>query len=175
MDTKEAFIALLPERQDEISNRIHDFLQSLTSGNKCQLGDLDTLTGNLSNAAYVLRGGRASLTPLYAAKQVAIPSPPARYPPQSTKVSLTHEALAGLQWWLVTLTGNAEIRRYLYVFADGSMDIWDSLAVPFPLSLPDAPEICICLQTDASATGYALRENWSCVHINSIATPASST
>ena len=126
IDTKRPSISLSKDRQAKLKAHVSAFLQRTRATGVCTLGELDTLTGKLANAAYVLHGGRASLSPLYKARFAAIgldamsDSP---YPPKHTKVPLDASVFVGLDWWYQQLTERSVISRPLYVFSDGSMNI----------------------------------------------------
>jgi hypothetical protein len=155
-------LSLTVERCDRIRARIQELLAHHERSQRWLVSDVDSLTGKLSHAAYVVLGGRVALAPIYAARAACAArwKNPAASPPQGASFTPCVHCVESLRWWYRALLVVAPVSRKLFVYEDGSMDLWGpemfplaspTMTIPRPLSFGGI----LVVTSDASSTGGA--------------------
>lgn len=89
---------------------------------------VDSLTGKLEHIQFTVKGARALLAPLHKEKALvrARWKNPQGRTPRGAMIKLSPSARESLAVWRSILTREQPPSAQLFVFADGSMDFWDT-------------------------------------------------
>jgi len=126
IDYVNARLSLTVHRCDSIRAQVAELLNATELGKRWLVADFDSLMGKLAHAVYVLRGGRVALCPMYEIRSLAArhwPDPQGK-PPRYASLASSEDCVRGLKWWWQALAVFAPPSVDLFVYPDGSLDVW---------------------------------------------------
>ena len=125
----------------------------LSSQDKVHYTLADTLVGKLTFLSTLFLGATRAIAPLrddLSAVRHTWGKGVTKAPPYQ-KMDLSDAARRALSWWCHQLT-NLPAPRRLFVFSDGTLDLWDRHTFT---SFSCPPDGCLVITSDASACGFA--------------------
>ncbi len=142
--------ARVTEKPPRCVKIVRDIEAALPSSQVCVPEKLvDSLTGKLKNIQFTVKGARTLLAPLHLEKALVRKrwrNPQGRTP-RGAMIMLSPSARESLSVWRRILSRECPPSTQLFVFADGSMEFWDTDTCMSPWALPvprgDVRVLCV--------------------------------